>query len=156
MKVRTHLIYLAVILGVIFLSYLFFSLQPPKIEKEVIVEHHTDTVTVVDTFTIEKPVPIYVKSKPDTVFLPSLDTTVVLDKETKIYEDSTYKAQISGFQPQLDLLEVYPKTIYVTETIVQEKVKNQRFGYGVQVGVGYGVFTHKPDLYIGFGIHYDF
>lgn len=156
MNVRTHITYLAVILGIIFLSYLFFSLQPPKIEKEVIIEHHTDTVTVVDTFTIEKPVPIYVKSEPDTVYLPSIDTTVVLDKETKVYEDSTFKAQISGFQPQLDWIEVYPKTTYVTEFKEVKTVKKQRINWGVQAGIGYGVFTHKTDLYIGLGIQYNF
>lgn len=156
MNVRTHITYLAVILCLIFLFYLAYVLQPPKVEKEVIIEYHTDTIVKYDTIFKEKPVPVYVKSEPDTVFLPSLDTTVVLDKETKVYEDSSYKAQVSGFQPNLDWIEVYPKTTYVTETIVQEKVKKQRINWGFQVGMGYGVFTHKPDLYIGLGVQYNF
>lgn len=156
MNVRTHITYLAVILGIIFLFYLAFCLQPPKIEKEVIVELHTDTIVKYDTIFKEKPVPVYVKSEPDTVFLPSLDTTVVLDKETKVYEDSSYKAQVSGFQPNLDWIEVYPKTSFVTEYQEVKTVKKQRINWGVQAGIGYGVFTHKPDLYIGFGVHYNF
>ena len=32
----------------------------------------------------------------------------------------------------------------------------QRFGIGPQVGVGYGVFTKKPDVYVGVGVSYQF
>lgn len=156
MNIKQHLIYCVVILCLIFLFYLAFCLQPPKIEKEIVVAHRTDTIVKYDTIYKEKPVPIYVKSKPDTVYIESLDTTAVMNKETKVYKDSTYEVQISGFQPQLDWLEVYPKTTYVTETVVQETVKKQRINWGFQVGMGYGVFTKKTDLYIGLGIQYNF
>lgn len=155
-NIKTHLIYCAVILGLIFLFYLAFALQPPKIEKEIIVEHRTDTIVKYDTVYKEKPVPKYIKSEPDTVYLPSIDTTAVLNKETKIYEDSTFQAQISGIEAELDWIKTFPKTTYVTEYKELKTVKKQRINWGFQAGVGYGVFTKKPDLYIGLGVQYNF
>lgn len=30
------------------------------------------------------------------------------------------------------------------------------FSYGIQLGVGYGMINRKPDIYVGFGINYNF
>ena len=78
------------------------------------VDTRQDTVVIRDTVKIDKPIPIYIKSEPDTLYIPSIDSTVVMNKETKVYRDSTYEAQISGFQPHLDHIKVFPKTTYIT------------------------------------------
>lgn len=72
----------------------------------------------------------------------------------KLYQDSTYKAQVSGINANLDFIEVYPKTItkYITTTeYVREKQK--KWGFGPQVGVG--VVDNRIHTYIGIGIHYN-
>ncbi len=67
----------------------------------------------------------------------------------KRYEDSTYTAWVSGYEARLDSIEVYRKTVFVTKT--KEGTKCTRFGVGLTGGVGYGVFTRKPDVFIGIG-----
>lgn len=67
----------------------------------------------------------------------------------KRYEDSTYTAWVSGYEPRLDSIEVYRKTV----TIVKRKTVSKRnsFNVGLTGGIGYGVFTRKPDLWLGVG-----
>ena len=68
----------------------------------------------------------------------------------KRYEDSTYTAWVSGYEPRLDSIEVYRKTV----TIVRReggRVKTRRLSLGLTGGFGYGVFTRKPDLFVGVG-----
>ena len=68
----------------------------------------------------------------------------------KRYEDSTYTAWVSGYEPRLDSIEVYQKTVVVTKS-VEGRVKNRRFSMGLTGGFGYGVFTRKPDVWVGVG-----
>lgn len=122
-----------------------------------------DTLVVVDTVTITKPeyivrrvvdsIPFYVI---DT--LKVHDTTVVyLPREEKVYEDSTYRAVVSGFEPSLDTIAVYPKTTVITQTEVKEVQMQPKWSIGVQGGVGVMVndkgFHAGP--YIGIGIQYN-
>lgn len=67
----------------------------------------------------------------------------------KRYEDSTYTAWVSGYEPRLDSIEVYRKTV----TIVKRETvsKRNRFNVGLTGGVGYGIFTRKPDVWVGVG-----
>ena len=74
----------------------------------------------------------------------------VVPRTQKRYEDSTYMAWISGFEPRLDSIEVYQKTVVVTKR-VEGRVKNRRFNVGLTGGFGYGVFTRKPDVWVGVG-----
>lgn len=67
----------------------------------------------------------------------------------KRYEDSTYTAWVSGYEPRLDSIEVYRKTTIVTKT--QTVTKRNRFNVGLTGGIGYGLFTRKPDIFIGVG-----
>ena len=83
--------------------------------------------------------------------------TIYLEREQRIYEDEDYKAFVSGFQPRLDSIYVYPKTIY--ETKVSTRKEWRRFTYGVQAGVGVVMpFTSSPSFggYVGIGIGYNF
>ena len=98
----------------------------------------------------------------DTIKIVMNDTivrrdTIYLEREQRVYEDEDYKAFVSGFQPRLDSIYVYPKTIY--ETKVSTRKEWRRFTYGVQVGVGVVMpFNSSPSFggYLGFGIGYNF
>ena len=98
----------------------------------------------------------------DTIKIVMNDTivrrdTIYLEREQRIYEDEEYKALVSGFQPSLDSIYVYPKTIY--ETKVSTRKEWRQFTYGVQVGVGVVMpFNSSPSFggYLGFGIGYNF
>ena len=98
----------------------------------------------------------------DTIKIVMNDTivrrdTIYLEREQRVYEDEEYKAFVSGFQPRLDSIYVYPKTIY--ETKVSTRKEWRQFTYGVQVGVGVVMpFTSSPSFggYVGIGIGYNF
>ena len=70
------------------------------------------------------------------------------------YTDETFEAWVSGYRPQLDSIQVYPKTevLTITETIT-EKTKPKR--WGISLGAGATLNTKgevRPGLF--FGISY--
>lgn len=69
----------------------------------------------------------------------------------KRYEDSTYTAWVSGYEPRLDSIEVYRKTVFITKS-EEGSVKNKRVSLGLTGGFGYGLITHKPDVWVGVGV----
>ena len=142
-------VWLYVVIIILF-SLCFYQWKYPKIEiieTEIIKK---DTVILVDTLFIEKPVyrTKYI-TKVDTVYVN--DTIpIALPVETKIYEDSTYAAQISGIKADLDWIKVYPKqtTIY-EEKVLQMPYKQPLFEFKPSVGIGYGLINNKVDIYVG-------
>lgn len=126
--------------------------KPKEITTEIV---KTDTLTIVKVDTIRIVQPQAVKVVRDTI---TIRDTVYKGKtfvhEVKHYGNSTYTAQVSGINANLDFIEVYPKTItkYITNTeYVREKPK--KWSLGPQVGVG--VVDNRIHTYIGFGIHYN-
>lgn len=118
-----------------------------------------DTVFITDTFKYDKPKPQIVTIK-DTIYIlkDSVKTegdSILLPRESKIYEDSTYRAVISGYKPQLDTLMVYPKTYIIEKTKTVTIEKKRKFNIGLQVGSGYGIFSRQPDVYVGIGFQYN-
>ena len=68
----------------------------------------------------------------------------------KRYEDSLYTAWVSGFEPNLDSINLHLPTI--TETITKTIVKpSPLITFGIQAGGGYGIINRKPDIYVGVG-----
>lgn len=135
-----------VILGLLFIC--FYQWKNPEIV--TITKTETDTLTLWDTVYKEKPVPVAVtKIVKDTIYIT--DTVyVVLDRETKLYEDSTYQCQISGVNADLDWIKVFPKTTYITtEKVVQIEQKQPLIEFKPSVGLGWGITTKKPDIWIG-------
>ena len=60
--------------------------------------------------------------------------------------------------PTLKNLDIRLKTMKVdnyTTIIKQTPQKQNKWHISPQVGIGYGFFNKKPDVYIGFGIGYD-
>lgn len=100
-----------------------------EIEPSVVIERDTirDTirhpypVAVVSEIVVDNPIYIPVEK------LVFVGDSLILERERKTYKDSTYKAVVSGFQPSLDYIEVYQKTI--TNTITKT-IRPQRWGVG--------------------------
>ena len=79
-----------------------------------------------------------------------LDTAwVTLPRSQKRYQDSTYEAWVSGYDAKLDSIYVYRKTVRVVEK--QTVVKKRPFSLGIIGGAGYGVFSKKPEVFLGIG-----
>ena len=129
-----------------------------------IVEIH-DTLVKYRTDTIFNKTPIYVKQtvlKRDTVQLWSPyeqdSVQVELPYIRKEYQDSTYKAWVSGFQDvNLDSIEVYQKTktIQINNTNYITKYKNRPFSVGIQTGYGYDFMNKRSSPFIGIGVQYN-
>ena len=96
------------------------------------------------------------------VMQPTAIDTIELPKMQRVYsDDSTYKAWVSGYEPRLDSIEVYRKTIKETVTIQlpAEKKKRtfwQRFNVGIQAGYGLGLDDKKAHPYLGGGVGFNF
>lgn len=100
--------------------------------------HKADTVWQTDTHYVDKPVEKWkIKEKLVYVKVDSLvtvhDTTyVALEREIKGYSGEDYQAQVSGIEPSLDWIKVFPKTAYITNTVVEKR----RWSWGVTAGPG--------------------
>ena len=75
---------------------------------------------------------------------------VALPYVQKQYKDSSYSAWISGYEPSLDSIRVFPKTTIIRESKVVRQ-KDRR--WGVFGGVGIGV-SDRITPYVGVGIGY--
>lgn len=83
--------------------------------------------------------------------LHRIDTvTVSLPFVQKQYKDSSYSAWVSGYEPSLDSIKIFPLTTIIRESKV-EKQKDRR--WGVYGGVGIGV-SDRVTPYVGIGIGY--
>lgn len=124
----------------------------PQTAAIVKTEYRTDTLRIVappevrvDTFMREVFVPV--KQKADTVFHTD-SILVYLPFERKVYEDSTYRAVISGYQPVLEEIDVYAKetTIYKEKTSPRlSPYVSGGIGFGGEVSLGGGVFFKDKD-----------
>lgn len=123
-----------------------------------------DTLVVHDTLVFEKPVVrdctvvrhdtvrLAVVREPIEQIDTFLDSVAVeIPIVQKKYEDSMYTAWVSGYNPSLDSLRIYPPTYYITETVYK---KQRRWGVGAMAGVGFGARSLKVEPYIGVGIYY--
>ena len=159
-----------ILAGVLIVSMLLsyftgFNNAQKRMEKATTVQ--IDTLIQIDTITQYKPK--YVVKTQEKVELVQIRDTirirdtlyVALDRQKKVYEDSTYRAVVSGINPSLDEISVYQKQIYVdrTQTVIQKE--RSRWGLGVQIGYGIEVSTlkmgAKPEHfpYVGIGLSYN-
>lgn len=76
---------------------------------------------------------------------------VALPIERRVYEDSTFRAVVSGAFASLDSITVYPRREIQRITIRQ---RPRRWGLGVSVG--YGVTRNGIEPFIGIGVTYLF
>ena len=94
----------------------------------------------VDSVFVEVPISVY---KLDTTF--TSDSTVL-----NIF------VQNKGFNVTLDSLSYY---FEYTPTPIKLPKKNyfrEHFKFGLGIGTGFGVFSKKPDIFVGIGVYYTF
>lgn len=72
---------------------------------------------------------------------------VVLPITQVVYSDTDYRAWVSGYEPQLDSIKVYPRTVTIRETKYKPP---SRISVGVQAG--YGITPKGLQPYIGVGV----
>lgn len=132
-------------------------------QAEIAPNPQVDTLILVDTITQYKPI-YATKTEEKIELVPIRDTIrirdtlfVALDRQKKVYEDSTYRAVVSGINPSLDEISVYQKRVYVDKTQIVVQRKPSRWGVGVQIGYGFGVHDQKIDHfpYVGIGLSYN-
>ena len=126
-----------------------------------------DTVIDVDTFTkidtVKVPKTILVPSKTDTVYQERIqkDTTLQVTRKTYDIDNDSVGAHlvVSGVNPKVDTLSIWSKkTSYsVNKTIIKTipMKDTKRFKIYPTIGVGYGVFSRKLDMYVGIGFTYN-
>lgn len=114
--------------------------RTPVVKDSLIVKYKTAILPVVCHDTITKE---FVRTVMDSV-------EVEVPITQKVYEDSTYKAWVSGYEPQLDSIFVYQKT-QVINNYIREKPKH--WGIGLQIGYGSNGKALHP--YIGIGVNYN-
>ena len=127
----------------------------------------------IDTIYYKRPVPASVTRRPLGVQVPRLifaervrpaevlpDTAAAADSlsgriafETRIYEDSTYRAQVSGpavgpMKPSLDWIRTYDRTHTITRTLTQRN----RFAVTAGIGAAYTEHGIRPVAGIQVGV----
>lgn len=143
-----------------------YTAEPIKIleEREII-----DTLIIRDTITQYAPQYVYRRIR-DTIRVPvpvpgpepdpERDTIYVsLPKETRVYEDTRYRAEVSGYQPSLDRIDIYTQTQVVTKDVTQVITQKTRWGIGISAGYGLAINANNraitPAPYVGIGIQYN-
>jgi hypothetical protein len=153
-------LYIVGLVVAFFIGHYFATPEVVEVER---VEYDTifyerptlSNVTRTEFRTIRLPIMLFAPA--DTVWrermvVDSVEVEVAMER--RMYQDSTYRAQVSGpaiggFHPSLDWVEVLNKNTYTTTTIK----KPRRWGVGVQVG--YGMSREGLSPYIGVGISYN-
>lgn len=122
-----------------------------------------DTLVVRDTIVQEMPVYRTI-TQVRTEYVPVCDTIRIRDTlfmpvpiERKVYEDSLYRAEVSGYKASLDRIDIYQQERIVKQIETIFVKERKRWGIGVQAGYGIGIANGMPYLspYIGIGISYD-
>lgn len=140
-----------------------------KVETDTVFQERIDTMHITHTVTRYRPQP----TRTDTIFVTDTQTQEVAQHIKKTYEvdslqiDTTstphgmvsYHLLVRTDNYDVDSIALrfnvdYPKIIQ-TQTITKTITKKKHWNYGIQTGIGYGIFNRKPDLYIGVGFQYN-
>lgn len=114
-----------------------------------------DTTVIHDTIEVPKPYPVktYLTGEIIHDTLPgthdSVPVVVDIPITAKIYQDSNYRAVVSGYRPSLDSLQIYRKTIIITKPY---KVQPR---WSVGLTGGYGATKDGLSPFVGIGITYN-
>ena len=140
-----------------------------KVETDTVFQERIDTIHITHTVTRYRPQP----TRTDTIFVTDTQTQEVAQHIKKTYEvdslqiDTTstphgmvsYHLLVRTDNNDVDSIALrfnvdYPKIIQ-TQTITKTVTRKKHWNYGIQTGLGYGIYNRKPDLYIGVGIQYN-
>lgn len=118
-----------------------------------------DTVFFRDTIrdTLLLPQKIYL-TKIDTVYMrlphDTVKVPVLVPIERKEYETEDYRAVVSGFRPNLDSMEIFPRTKVITRNVETATTAKRRWiRFGIGVGVGYDPFKRSLHPTIQAGVY---
>lgn len=148
------------IVGLVVAFFLGYYLATPEVVEVERVEYDTmfiarpvpTNVTRTEFRTLRLPVMLFAPA--DTVWRERVvvdSVEVAVSMERRMYEDSTYRAQVSGpaiggLHPSLDWVEVYNRTTTIAK-------RPTRWGIGVQMG--YGMSREGVSPYVGVGLSYN-
>ena len=104
---------------------------------DTLVYYIADTVTRVDSIFVDIPIS---KFQLDTTF--TTDTTCL-----------NIRIQNSGYNVKLDTLSYL---FEYTPTHQKTNFFKEHFKFGLGVSTGFGVFSKKPDIFVGVGVYYTF
>ena len=140
-----------------------------KVETDTVFQERIDTIHITHTVTRYRPQP----TRTDTIFITDAQTQEVAQHIKKTYEVDSLHIDTTCIPPasvnyhllvrtdnyDIDSIALrfnvdYPKIIQ-TQTITKTVTRKKHWNYGIQTGIGYGVYNRKPDLYIGVGIQYN-
>ena len=140
-----------------------------KVETDTVFQERIDTIHITHTVTRYRPQP----TRTDTIFVTDTQTQEVAQHIKKTYEVDSLHIDTTCIPPasvnyhllvRTDNYDVdsialrfnvdYPKIIQ-TQTITKTITRKKHWNYGIQTGIGYGIYNRKPDLYIGVGIQYN-
>ena len=159
------------ILAVIYL--LLFFLVNTNRQSQVVQEKPLQPVIIVDTLTNIVYDTLFVEHF-ETVKLPVVDTLTIINDslridsvfvevpisvynlDTTFTTDTTFlniRIQNSGYDVTLDTLS-YSFTYKPTKT--KTNYFREHFKFGLGIGTGFGVFSKKPDVFLGGGFYYCF
>ena len=158
---KAQILYIAAL----FLLVLSFGLGRHTAKPERIVEerHRVDTLILRDTVTRFQPQPVRIHTR-DTIRVPVTEVrhdtvAVYLPREVKVYEDARYRAEVSGYEPNLDRIDIFTQTEVVTQSTAQVVKRKTRWGLGISAGYGVAINTTEqtftPSPFIGVGLHYN-
>lgn len=144
---KIHHIIIALIVGMV-IGWLCRHTNAP----ERVIEVHKDTVVRYDTIRIYEPSETRYEVLTEKLLVPIHDTIRItdtlylqLERERKSYKDKDFYVEISGYKPELDYIEVYPRYTTVTKTETVRKYPMNRLSAGAEVS--YITSLYNP-LYI--------
>ena len=144
---------------------LFFPQRITEIVNKTITQTiiTTDTIIEVRTITVRDTVPKIVYKelvRLDTIYYAVNDIVTIsvpVPIEQAVYSGNidtigTYSATVEGYKPLLKSIEF---DINIPLTTINRTInKQKRWNFGIVGGTGYGLFTRKPDVFVGLGINY--
>ena len=143
------------VVAVLFFCTTVYYATHPQIEYETVTKCDTTYVHTIDTVTVTKSDIVYKNIIVlDTIYLR--DTIKLI--EQKIYKDTFSTIFFHGIDAELDSIEYRIPTDTVKLTIdntvyVQAKDNFWKNRFTISAGIfcGYGLTTHKPDVFLGIG-----
>lgn len=145
------------IVAMALLVYVLFWRSPGRTDeaapvRDTIVIRDTIVMPVAERDTIVKTV---YRTLPTVEVVERTDTVVVRDSvmvalpiSRKVYEDSTYRATISGYEPILEEMIIKHREV----TVQMPKERKKRWNIGPSAGIGFGKDGVTP--YVGIGVNY--
>ncbi len=107
----------------------------PQPTESYIVRHTTAKLPISDSLFTEQQFSVNDTFTPDSA-------TVRIPIKTKVYSDSTFRAVISGYEPRLDSLTIYPETKIV-------RFKPKKWTLGISAGVTATTHGIAPGITVG-------